>query len=1792
MYKCWLIFVLVTLLATGQITTSTGVEDAVTPVAIQPGTPDGVYRLSDFEHVNVYNGLVSSSFPLIEIGGRGEARHTIRVGITRPTFTVQVNHENHPVAGGSGSEVTFTSGANISWWHPYHDNLPYSAGMVVMKQTGDTVTDCNGSFQYGQTLLHIVFLSPDGTETPLYSPVAPIGMRSHFCSPTSTSTNRGRIFRATDGSGMVFRSAYNLGDITSPSTGDYNATIVSGTLYFPNGVRYEVVDSRVNKIIDRNGNEVAFTFNGTNRVSQIKDSLQRTTSIAYDQAIAFGGVSNTCDTITQTGYGGASRNVCVCHMKLKDRLRVAFSPTANIFPELDGSSSLNRYDLSVVSAILYNNVNPAQTVEANPSYQFFYNQFAEVSRIVVPSGGAMEYDYGPGLPQLTDYVFASGQVLKSQNGRTIPLVSNAEPSEGWRPFIYRRLLQRRTYRTGGSSANSSAIESQTDYSRLETAVAASSSFGIGTDVAITNNQYIAAIKSSPSIAGTTPVTTHHYFHSFAFGIGGVNPVNSGGPAASLKNNLSTQGSSDPFEGKEYLTKIGPDLQWVERVYGVNPNLEVGQLCQENTIWKLSGNTSKTSAKVFFYDRTSALTLVPIDRQFNNQTDVFEYDFGSAPAIATATNGQTYNLCPADLPSVGTAARWTHTDFKSSDSFDNYFLLDGTSNSYSPFLRALPTKQLVRNGNFDLLAQTTYNYDLFSPLDLYTIQGNSLSSSENRRGNLIRTTRSVNGDQTTVSTQQAYDNLGNVVTSTDARGYVVSLGYADSFNGAVPPSSTRGFLTSITYPKAQPTDPDPQVKRTMTYDYNSGRLYSVTDPNSLVTTLQYNDPLDRLTDATRAGQRIKFTYTDTPNAMKVRKQADQYAADYRYNSETFLDGFGRPVRETSGTGTTIQVEREYDGFGRLQKLNRPRYGTSYAGAIEYEYDALGRTLSTKNSSDSSTTSQNYNGVDATTTDPKTKKRRTELDGLGRLVKVVEDPGGSLNSETTYTYSVLDKLLTVTQGAQTRTFTYDSIGRLKSATNPESGTALYTYDPNSNLVSRVDARGWTVCFGQWTGTLCNSNGYDSWNRPLRKQYSAGGSPNVELCYDGRRYVSGACTGTLAANEIGRLTAHGSLLAGTAVSDSNFVHDSAGRITSSWQSTPGAPQRYDFSYAYHLDSKLARTTMPVSLRNVRNCYDDQGRLYWVSGSTALTDSTCSTSPTAAPAQYYSKYESYGPGGEEWNVRYGTTTPKLLQTCTDLSQSYTGLRVGASTNATSSDCGNQTGDLFSESWSYLAGQNNGSVDSTTSRQPASSGVNTLRTDYTYDALNRITKQYETPFLASGTANAWQLVFNYDRYGNRIVDQTQSFAYSEIAAKTLSQYNSANQLIKSTQGVSAQDVIYDSAGNMTYHPALGTFSYDAENHQTNASTSSGSAQYFYDGEGKRVKKVVNGTTTIFAYDAFGQLAYEYSNGSSNQSGTQYLVHDVLGSTRLVLDQSGSVVSRRDYFAFGDEIPGSASFGGRGDAALKFNQSFAANQLYTGKERDLETGLDYFVARYMSSAQGRFISADYSLAPQSVPFADLSDPQTLNLYSYVRNSPLSHTDPSGHCLRPNVSCTQYAVGAVKAAANLPADAADMFNGISGRLTGQTVFPVPRFEAANSDQSEGMQAASVMMLLGPLVEAGVTKVLEMGGAMIGDGATVTRYMGSGEAGVAMKTGEIPNTNAAGEFRPTHVTTDPPVGSASEAQTRYELPSSPTHRATVPANRVKDLQTTPDGRARTSGGGSQAATHNPVPVKKKEIKPLEE
>ena len=70
---------------------------------------------------------------------------------------------------------------------------------------------------------------------------------------------------------------------------------------------------------------------------------------------------------------------------------------------------------------------------------------------------------------------------------------------------------------------------------------------------------------------------------------------------------------------------------------------------------------------------------------------------------------------------------------------------------------------------------------------------------------------------------------------------------------------------------------------------------------------------------------------------------------------------------------------------------------------------------------------------------------------------------------------------------------------------------------------------------------------------------------------------------------------------------------------------------------------------------------------------------------------------------------------------------------------------------------------------------------------------------------------------------------------------------------------------------------------------------------------------------------------------------------------------------------------------------------FTGKERDAESGNDYFGARYYASSMGRFLSPDWSAKEEPVPYATMDDPQSLNLYAYVRNNPLSNTDADGHC---------------------------------------------------------------------------------------------------------------------------------------------------------------------------------------------------
>ena len=251
--------------------------------------------------------------------------------------------------------------------------------------------------------------------------------------------------------------------------------------------------------------------------------------------------------------------------------------------------------------------------------------------------------------------------------------------------------------------------------------------------------------------------------------------------------------------------------------------------------------------------------------------------------------------------------------------------------------------------------------------------------------------------------------------------------------------------------------------------------------------------------------------------------------------------------------------------------------------------------------------------------------------------------------------------------------------------------------------------------------------------------------------------------------------------------------------------------------------------------------------------------------------------------------------------------------------------------------------------------------------------------------SGGWSRYFGYDQHGNMwlcgwpgLPPNGSAPAATYCSQNSSSLFNSANQMAGNS---------YDAAGNLVSVTGS-ALTYDAENRLTSATQSGiGSMYYSYDGAGRRVQEISTyNTEKVFVYDAFGRLSAEYSVGMpAPPCSTCYIAADHLGSTRLVTDQNGNTVGRHDYVPFGEEI--AANSGGRDGT---FGTSDFVNQKFTGQERDSETGLDFFQARYFSAALGRFNSPDPGNAG-----ANLFNPQSWNGYTYVTNNPLTLIDPSG-----------------------------------------------------------------------------------------------------------------------------------------------------------------------------------------------------
>jgi RHS repeat-associated protein len=216
----------------------------------------------------------------------------------------------------------------------------------------------------------------------------------------------------------------------------------------------------------------------------------------------------------------------------------------------------------------------------------------------------------------------------------------------------------------------------------------------------------------------------------------------------------------------------------------------------------------------------------------------------------------------------------------------------------------------------------------------------------------------------------------------------------------------------------------------------------------------------------------------------------------------------------------------------------------------------------------------------------------------------------------------------------------------------------------------------------------------------------------------------------------------------------------------------------------------------------------------------------------------------------------------------------------------------------------------------------------------------------------------------------------------------------------------------------------------------------------------------------------------------EYYHTDALGSVRAVTDQSGALVRRHDYFPFGEEY---------------LVQVGADNHRFTGKERDAETGLDYFGARYYASRSGRFTSVDPALDIEAALF----DPQRWNRYAYVRNNPLRFIDPDGRLTYRLGPITLAALEKAKAMREAVSDwlGGGLIAGVADSLIAPVAPATPR-ELADNTMS---WALPVAMVAGPARRLSAVASSTADAVLESSGRDASRQITVGARALAKKLG---------------------------------------------------------------------------------------
>lgn len=1512
--------------------------------------PGGSYAITDIESVSTVNGNLMLHIPLASLpagrGGMSAGVSLIYNSKLWDTPPMQVPDPYNPNQRITSYHVKTSKQGGWRYGFGYTlqlinklDEQMYSA------YAPNCETDAAAGTEYSTRIYKLQIIFPDGSTHELvpqgyqdsfhtyndgYYNIRPDGYSTRCdchhdfgwwscVKPIEPVTTGTMTYYTTDGTYLKLQVPHNEG------TGMYNK---AWTMYAPDGGRVEGVgiigtsdtSSTVGsqRIYDRNNNyvEVQHTTYNSHRADKIVDQFDRSITIEY-------GSAPQQDTIYANGVGGIP---LVWQVNWKPNYA-----TKTVYTDEYGTAytaGLEGSQMVVDSIVL-----PAQA--GGLSYSFTYNGSetnssgytvgcGELASVTLPSGAKAKYTYN------------------LDNVNTVH----------W-------------YEVLQNYPKTKTLEYDADYDGSSTTVS-------------DEWNYAFNFYGHTSASTRTSVT---------------------GPDGGVTTDEIKYDTTDVFDNGSSFRTTRPDGSVVERIWRPNTPSGPAVACgscnsyvktEFTSLKDANGNFSKTAIRDFSYDKNGNVT----------RTD--EYDWVPYADVPRTNPGFGITGNPTGIPTGAQLKRSvTNGYYNPTPDASNSSTADPDAYYYagSPRIHGSIRWSETRDAA-QTLSRTEYAYDDATATGNLTL----LRMWDTTKGPLAGSSQDEVrlNDGNSVSSRNEYDDntpnpslrYGNVTLSIDANGNRTKYTY-----GAI--TRTDGVTFTGLYPTTVVAAEGAAVQRTASnvYDFWGGVVTRATDEDNQVSTSTTYDALGRPTLVEEADdeqdangvsleRRTVMAYSDALRRVIVRSDLN-HTNDGKRVSVSHYDQLGRvrltrtledssaEVAEDENSGVKVQTRYLTDRAAHANYVltSNPYRASrsSYAGAETTMGWALttsdqggrvtrfetfgGATLPAPwGNSTAGTGSVNtaYDAEKMTITDQAETVRRNVMDGLGRLVQVVEAPGVvGYGFVTSYSYDALGNLTQVSQGEQNRTFAYSSLSRLTSATMPEmcrqqSAQCVpvpitFEYDGGGNLKKKTDPR--LLSDGQTHLTV--SYEYDALNRVTTRTYNDD-TPDVTYTYD---------------------TAPGGRGLVAAVSSSASVYsynsyDALGRVKSSSQTTGGVTYAMP-DYQYNFADGITSEQYPTG-RVVKTEYDAAGRLAGVKNQ-ATELYYAGGNPAVAANPNVIKYTAHG-------MASSTRLGNGLWEHAAFNSRLQPTQIGLGNTAVSS-----TSLRLDYAYGKDDGHNDGSIRTQTITVPGM--TQPFVQTYGYDELNRLKSAEESNAQVNATAPLWKQVYFYDRYGNRALTAGTSYPAQTDAVNNPAVSTANNR-------VTSPGYSYDDAGNLTALPlnsqAVRVLAYDADNHQkkSDGGAAVGGADYVYDGTGRRVKKISGAETTVYVYDVAGRLIAEYGGAQPQAPGTSYVTQDHLGSVRMITGQDPSDVrGRYDYLPFGEELyVGRSGYGGSND----IKQRFANN------ERDAETGFDYVQARYYSSAHGRFTSPDPLLASGRI-----ENPQSWNRYPYVLGNPLKYSDPTG-----------------------------------------------------------------------------------------------------------------------------------------------------------------------------------------------------